>query len=150
MSRFTSRVTVDTSRLNRILRNLPGNTHDYVRAVAFSVEGKAKINAKVDTGAMKASIYTRIGTQDGGPEAWAEAQQKAAEHGKTVELVELPAPPNATTAHVGPGVNYGIDQEFGTHRQAAQPFLVPAVQQVTRELERGALLRAARRVVTDE
>ena len=31
-------VTVDTDRLNRILRNLGGNTRDAVRKVAFRVE----------------------------------------------------------------------------------------------------------------
>lgn len=147
MSRFTARVTVDTSRLNRILKNLPGNTHDYVRAAAFSIEAKAKMNAPVDTGALRNSIYTRIGTQvDGGPRAHAEAKSRNPD----AALAELPQPPNNTTAHVGPGVDYAQDVEFGTHRQSAQPYLVPAVQQVTREIESGSLRRAARRIVTDE
>jgi hypothetical protein len=146
MARFDARSTIDTRRLNQIIRNLPGNAHDYVRAVAFSVERIAKPLTAYDTGALRSSIYTRIGSEDGGPAAHAAARAQNPD----AELVELPTPPNNTTAHVGPGVSYGLEQEFGSHTQAGQPFLVPAVRQVTRDLERGELLRAARRVVTDD
>jgi len=145
MARFDARVTIDTSRLNRILKNLGGNTHDYVRAVAFAIEAKAKPLTAVDTGALRSSIYTRIGNEDGGPAAHGEARGRNPD----AELVELPRPPNNTTAHVGPGVSYGIEQEFGSATQAGQPYLVPAVREVTRDLERG-FMRQARKVVTDE
>ena len=35
-----------------------------------------------------------------------------------------------TTWRVGDGVEYGIYQEMGTSRMAAQPFLIPAVEAV--------------------
>ena len=48
-----------------------------------------------------------------------------------------------TTKPVGPftywvhdGVEYGIYQELGTSRMAAQPFMVPAVEQVSKDFER--------------
>ena len=35
------------------------------------------------------------------------------------------------------GVEYGIYQEFGTHKMAAHPFMVPAAEQVGRDLNNG-------------
>lgn len=32
------------------------------------------------------------------------------------------------------GVEYGIYQEFGTYRMAAQPFMIPALERVQRDL----------------
>jgi HK97 gp10 family phage protein len=145
MARFDARVTVDTRRINQIIANLEGNTHDYVRAVAFAVEGVAKVNTPKDTHALENSVYTRVGSEDGGPQAHAEARQRNPD----AVLVELPRPKNETTAHVGPGVDYGLAQEFGTRTQAGQPFLIPAVQEVTRQMERG-FMQQARRVVTDD
>jgi HK97 gp10 family phage protein len=144
MARFDARVTVDTRRINQIIANLEGNTHDYVRAVAFAVEGVAKVNTPKDTHALENSVYTRVGSEDGGPQAHAEARQRNPD----AVLVELPRPKNETTAHVGPGVDYGLAQEFGTRTQAGQPFLIPAVQEVTRQMERG-FMSQARKVVTD-
>lgn len=40
------------------------------------------------------------------------------------------------TYWVADGVEYGIYQEFGTSRMAAQPFMVPAVEQVSKDFER--------------
>lgn len=126
-------VELDTRRLNRILKNLPGNTSNAVGRVAFSVERKAKMKAPVDTGALRASIYTRVGTRrDGFPQATAGVSSRDRDE----QLVELPEPENNHTAHVGPAVTYGVDVELGTHRQAAQPYLTPAVRETEQELAR--------------
>lgn len=124
-------VKLDTKKLNRIIKNLPGNTSDAVGSVAFSVERKAKMKAAVDTGALRASIYTRLGTRKNGFD-----QASAAAHGRNPEaqLAELPQPENNQTAHVGPSVNYAVNVEYGTHKQAAQPFLTPAVRETEQEL----------------
>jgi HK97 gp10 family phage protein len=42
---------------------------------------------------------------------------------------------NEHTYHVSDGVEYGIYQELGTSRMAAQPFLVPAVEKVRGQLD---------------
>lgn len=114
---------VNTDRLNRILRNMGGNTSTAVRQVAFAVEGHAKMGAPVDTGALKNSIYTRMGNE--------QAPRQAAD----VAIVPLPEPENKQTAHVGPSVEYGIYVELGTARAHAQPYLAPAVAAVADELE---------------
>lgn len=133
---------VDTSRLNEILQNLPGNTEDAVRAIAFTIEGNAKKNAPVDFGALMNSIYVRVG-DDPAPLPQLPAAAEAARG--PIERVELPAPQNSTTAHVGPSVEYGVYVELGTSSAAAQPFLGPAVNQAADELA-----RRFRRVVTNE
>ena len=125
---------LDTSRLNEILRNLPGNRRNAVRATAFTIEGKAKVRAPVDTGALRNSIYVRMGRR---PAPLPEVE------GNPVR-VELPAPADDQTAHVGPSVDYGIYQELGTERMRAQAYLGPAVSEAASELGRNF-----RNVVTD-
>lgn len=126
--------TVDTTVLNRILDNLTENRRDAVRATAFAVEAKAKPKTRFDTGALRNSIYMRMGRR---PAPLPEVE------GNPVR-VELPAPEDDDTAHVGPSVDYGIWQELGTERMSAQPFLGPAVSESVEELERNM-----RNVVTD-
>ena len=60
MSR-NSIVTLDTRKLNALIRKIPGNVADAVAATAFAIERQAKINAPVDTSALRGSIYARIG-----------------------------------------------------------------------------------------
>lgn len=123
-------VEVDTSRLDRILRNLEGNIEEALSAVGFSVEGKAKNNAPVDTGALRNSIYTRAYSRDG--ESMARAMVRAAN--PQAEITPLPAPESRNVVHVGPSVNYALYVEFGTNRMGARPFLSQAVRDVTDEM----------------
>lgn len=125
---------VDTTVLNRILDNLPVNTRQAVGAVAFSIQRKAQPKTRYDTGALRSSIYVRMGRR---PAPLPEVE------GNPVR-VELPAPDDEQTAHVGPSVDYGIWQELGTERMSAQPFLGPAVSEAAQDLERNF-----RNVVTD-
>lgn len=118
---------IDTTRLNRILNNLPGNRRDAVRATAFAIERKAKPKTRFDTGALRSSIYVRLG-KGATPLPVVEGD---------AERVELPEPENDDTAHVGPSVEYGIWQELGTENMAGQPYLGPAVSESADELERG-------------
>ena len=39
------------------------------------------------------------------------------------------------TYWVADGVEYGIYQEFGTHKMAAHPFMMPAVEKVRKQLD---------------
>lgn len=125
---------VDTTVLNRILDNLTVNRRDAVRTVAFAIQRKAQPKTRFDTGALRSSIYVRVGRR---PAPLPEVV------GNPVR-VELPAPDDDDTAHVGPSVDYGIWQELGTERMSAQPYLGPAVSESVGELERNF-----RNVVTD-
>ena len=42
----------------------------------------------------------------------------------------IPTPTQELTAHVGPSVDYGVYQEFGTRFMTGQPYLIPALRQV--------------------
>jgi HK97 gp10 family phage protein len=109
---------VDTRRLNQILRDLPGNAAEAVRTTAFAVESKAKQKAPVDTGALRASIYTAT-NRTGGTSPGNQT---------------LPQPNDPLTANVGPSMDYAPHVELGTNRSAAQPYLVPAVREVENDL----------------
>ncbi len=125
---------VDTDVLNRILDNLPVNRREAVRTTAFAIEAKAKPKTRFDTGALRSSIYVRMGRR---PAPLPEVEG-------TPVRVELPEPEDDDTAHVGPSVDYGIWQELGTESMSAQPYLGPAVSESVEELERNM-----RNVVTD-
>ena len=144
-------VKVDTSVIDRILRNLDGNTSEAVRAVAFSVEAKAKEQIRVlraiDTGAMLNSVYTRTAksaysggraSSDGAVAARVKALNKDA------KIEELPIPRGEHEAFVGPSVEYAIAVHYGDNRRSGRPYLQNAVNDVGRDME-----RHFRDVVTD-
>lgn len=113
------RIEVDTSKLERILKNLPGKEVDNNRAIAFRIEAKAKAKTPVDTGALINSIYTDCDGRKSG----------------TPGDAPLPAP-KGTDAHVGPSMEYAAYVEFGTRFMGAQPYLIPAVREVENQLEK--------------
>ena len=128
-------VEIDTKKLNEILKALPGNRDKAVRAIAFSIEGKAKVKTPVDTGALRSSIYVRTAqgdfssrTANSGPPLLPEK----ADPNLARETLPSVKPGEAV---IGPSVEYGIHVEFGTSKQAAQPYLGPAVTEAARELE---------------
>ena len=70
-----------------------------LRRTAYAIEADAKASAPVDTGALRASISTSL-TGDGRG--------------------------GSMTAEIGPTVEYGVYQEYGTSKMAAHPFMGPA------------------------
>jgi HK97 gp10 family phage protein len=103
-----SKVTIDTTEVDRIMQRLGMNTAQVINRIAFEIESQAKQNAPVDTGALKNSINTSAASS------------------------------LHPTATVSDGVEYGIYQEYGTSRMAAQPFLTPAVESVAQKYNSGA------------
>ncbi len=116
---MNSRVTTDTTRLNRLIDRIPGNRKKAIKAVGFRVEALAKMKAPVDLGNLRNSIYMR-----------------SSEENPVSELAteELPKPPESSV-YIGPSVEYGIYQELGTSVMEAQPYLLPALREVESELE---------------
>lgn len=117
-------VEIDTSRLNRIIRRVDGNMGDVIATIAFAIERLAKIKAPVDTGALRSSIYTKL--KSGGHQP---------DQRDGVVYVDIPEPESELEAVVGPTVEYGIWLELGTGHMAAQPYLLPAVEQIANDLE---------------
>lgn len=88
-----------TSRIGTAGPRIGAAASTILRKTALDIEGDAKQIAPVDTGALKNSISTSI---DG--------------DGRFGFM----------TAEIGPTVEYGIYQEYGTSVMAAQPYMGPA------------------------
>jgi len=114
-----NRVTTDTSRLNNIIAASGRNNARFVKTVGFAVEALAKTKAPVDTGALRNSIYTETGGIDNISDGI---------------NTGLPNPPK-DSVYVGPTVEYALYLELGTGNSNAQPFMIPALREIERQLE---------------
>lgn len=99
-------VTIDTSQARALGARVAGNGarlgaqgSAVLRRTALAIEADAKVLAPVDTGDLEASISTTF-TGDGRS--------------------------TGITAEIGPTVEYGIYQEYGTSTQPGKPFMGPA------------------------
>lgn len=123
---------LDITRLNELIKNVPGNVQDAVAKAAFMVEGRAKVKAPVDTGALRASIYVSMKRQSKGNEAMSAAKARRPEAITT----PLPVPREDAVAHVGPSVSYGQEVEMGSSRRAGTPYLQPALRETEDDLKK--------------
>lgn len=130
-------VTLDMRRLEQIAAALDTNCERVGVKFAHDVEVIAKQNAPFDTGALSASIA--VVSREGGSESGADA---ALDRNPAATIVKLPAPTGDIYANVGPCVDYGEYQEFGTSRMGAQPFLLPAAEAVRERYNSGAEWRS--------
>jgi hypothetical protein len=135
---------LDTRVLDAIIRNLDGNVANAVAKAAFAIEGRAKLKAPVDTGALRASIYVSFKRSSGFDDAKASATQRSQRKNgagvirplKDENFVQLPTPQDDATAYVGPSVEYGAGVELGTSTRAGTPYLLPAVREVEVEFRK--------------
>lgn len=104
-----------------------------VAQAAHQIEREAKFRAPVDTGFLTNSIYTKTtGTSN-----YEENQAKAKEKDEDgVSLSEV-GQPEALSATVAVGAEYGAAVEYGGGSRAATPYLTPAVEKVRPEWEKG-------------
>ena len=124
-------ITLDTTVLDRIVKEMPEKTHKAVRTLAFQAEGYMKMFAAVDTSAMRNSIA--VSMLRGGDASGAQSAARAASG--EAEITPLPKPPNDYSAYIGPQVDYAIYQEFGTYRMASHPFVMPGIDMAARDFE---------------
>jgi len=115
-------VRLDTEKLDEIAATLNLKLDQVLTMAAFEIEREAKVLAPVDTHALQNSIYTN--TKDGG-------SRPGDTKGQPTE--PLPQPTGQTVAVVGPCVEYGAYQEFGTSKMAAHPYLKPAAEMIFRK-----------------
>lgn len=125
--------TLDTKELDRIVKNCDMKAEQVIRHLAFEVEGIAKQLAPYDTTALRNSIYTVTEKDDN----YTDASNAAKDKRPGVETEPHPKPGKGE-ARVGPCVEYGQYQEFGTSKMAAQPYLTPAVEKVRTKFEDGS------------
>ena len=125
--------TLDDSRLRELIEKSPEKVDAAIRETAFDAEAIAKANAAVDTGAMRASIFTKTSQGDN----YGEAENDALEHNPDVTTLDpTPGVPPLMTAYVAPGVKYAGFVEFGTSKMAAQPFMTPAIEKAEESFAR--------------
>jgi hypothetical protein len=138
-------VKIDTVILDKLITHAPEMIDKAIRATAFDVEAKAKSLAAVDTGAMRASIFTSTHEESG----FDAAGERVIGRNAMVEPVDpTPGKPPLMHAYVAPGVEYAAAVEFGRSRSvsvmgetidvniAAQPFLTPAVEKAGESFEK--------------
>jgi HK97 gp10 family phage protein len=129
--------------LDAIVRDCDKKGEQILRKLAFEVEGKAKQLAPYDTTALRNSIYTQTSKgeySDGKNAGFTGIESKVHEKRPDAKTEQLPKPDD-NEVFVGPCVEYGIYQEFGTSKMAAQPYLTPAVEAIRAKFENGETYR---------
>ncbi|MFA5208298.1 MAG: HK97-gp10 family putative phage morphogenesis protein [Candidatus Paceibacterota bacterium] len=127
-----SNLIIDTKEVDRVMNALGKNRDAIVKIIGFDVESEAKQRAAVDTSAMRNSTYTE--TPEGNTFNVADSNAKGAN--PKVKTIQHPKPDDGFV-NVGPSVNYAEFVEFGTSKQAAQPFLTPAAENVLQKFNSG-------------
>ena len=98
-------VRLDTAKLDAMIANARPKASMIVQTFGVAIAGAAAQGAPVDTSALRNSIPSES-------------------HMET-DLLYI----------VQDGVEYGIFQELGTSKMAAQPFLIPAVEAFTQRYQ---------------
>ncbi len=98
MATNVGNVIVDTTKLDKIISEMPSGSTEILLKYGMAIAGEAAINAPVDTSALRNSILSESYLMDD------------------------------TTFRIQDGVGYGVFQELGTSKMAAQPFLTPALE----------------------
>lgn len=129
-------VTLDTTKLDSILKRLDTNVANAIAKAGFAVEGRTKVNIQqmdaIDTGALLNSVYTSLVNGSEGNAAIAEARSRR----PGAEISELPVPRDNHTAYVGPSVSYAAEVHFGSGTRAGRPFLLQAVRDTEKEFHK--------------
>lgn len=103
-----------------------------VTKACLDIEAAAKDSAAVDTGAMRASVYSVVDGKDDSAQAQVDAEAL------NPKMTFLPRPDGQVDelhGMVTVGAEYAAYVEYGTVRQAAQPFFEPAVESVRPSFE---------------
>ena len=98
MSKSVGGITIDTSILDKMTADMKPKARGIVNKYGIAIAGDAAKRAPLDTGALRNSILA--------------ASQMISD----------------MTYRIQDAVDYGIFQELGTSKMAAQPFIVPAIE----------------------
>jgi HK97 gp10 family phage protein len=107
-----------------------------IRKAAFDIQAQAQANAPVDTGFLKASIYTVTWKSSNYGKGKASKTGGRFNPSAVHELLpEIEKPFDDQTAYVAVGASYGEYVELGTVHQRPQPYLFPAVDAIRPSFE---------------
>lgn len=140
-------VSLNIGPLDKFSKEFFEEASKAVRKTAFFIEGQAAIACPVDTGALRASIYTVTFESSGYSQATDQADmvywsnKVGADTSAGMPLSpEFPRPEDPLTAVVAVGMSYGIYVEYGTKNTPARPFMgtasvkaVPFLQKMVSE-----------------
>lgn len=122
-----------------VRQDVLAGTEAGLRKLAFDIQSQAQRNITaldaVDTGAMRASVFTSVGGQSNYAAAAAAATTAArrpGRHSGRAHSFEMAPdePTRSLEAVVAVGASYGINVELGTAFTPARPFLGPAAERV--------------------
>jgi len=143
---ITIDIKLTDDRLKNIADEVRSKASALVRRTAFAVEREAKVNAPVDTGFLRNSIYTVTDRGSSYDCTWYRATRALAKRhagerrsSKTKEwrrvmglMLDEVDTPGDLTAIVAVGAEYGIHVEY-LHK----PFFTPAVDNARRDWDAG-------------
>ena len=132
--------TLDTRELDRIVSQSKFNAQQVVTRLALQVEQRAKMLAPVDTGALRASIYTNTPGNNGFRGSIIRVVKRG-ERATEREAEELPMPDGDIGAVVGSPMSYAAYVELGTSRMGARPYLTPSVETILSQFNAGQTWR---------
>jgi len=118
--------SADTRALRRGGARLAGELAKIVAESAFEVEARAKVGAPVDTGALRASIYTRTFRSSG--YSTAVGVSRGLRPGRSAH--RAPQPKSPMEAFVAAGVSYAVFVEYGARGRPARHFMGRALRSV--------------------
>lgn len=135
--------TLDTKMLDAIVRDCDKKAEQILRRMGFEVEGVAKQLSPYETTALRNSIYTQTSEgeySEGREVGFSSIESNVLEKRPDAKTEQLPTP-DSNEVFIGPCVEYGIYQEFGTSKMAAQPYMTPAVEAIRAKFENGETYR---------
>jgi HK97 gp10 family phage protein len=121
----------DFNHWAQLANALPKATAQVVRKTALDIQSGAISKAPVDTGFLRASIYTV--TSQGSTYGKGRASKMGGKFNPAAVhelLPEVEKPPDNQTAYAAVGATYGVYVELGTRHMSAQPYFYPAVEAV--------------------
>lgn len=126
-------IRIDSRELDKLIQECNPRLEKVLKKTGLQIEAKAKTFAPVDTGALKSSIHTVM--QNFSDFQGVALITSVKKRGKQLQVSQIPKPDNQLVVRVGPGVEYGVYQEYGTSRMAAHPYMTPAAESVIRQLD---------------
>lgn len=119
-----SDIRLDTRRLDRLERALPGRAQQIHARQVIEAVTWAKHLAKVVTGAMQGSIYYNTEKES----TYGAAVATAKARNPSVNIVPEEPVSGPLDSVIAPAVDYGLVIEFGSSTHSAQPYLTPAIE----------------------
>lgn len=131
-------VTIDTRELDRIVSSSSFSAQQVINRLAYQVERQAKKLCPVDTGALRASIYTNTPGHSGFTGSILRTVKRGERHASVLSRQAEALPmPDGIAAIVGSPMGYAAYVELGTSRMDAHPYLTPAVESIVGKFNSG-------------